>query len=308
MRLTALAGLLGAVLAATRASAIAPPDDPALTALKKRAAALAAVMGKTDVDGDSPAAPSWERKPVYSARAAADQGALASFLKSERKPPIEVNGFPGKATRKAVEAFQKKKGLPVNGLLDRATETTLLSDFQARRKLKVTGTLDEETLRALPPPPRPSAAAEPRYYSGSASDFKKRSSATTIKNVRATVYTPFRARTRQARKQQGSHVDRHDQTICTLERYLHGVCPYVSVAIDSRLKVPNGTPLLIPEISALVGATVPFRIVDTGSKKLFKGTRHIDIATDSDQYEGLGRMISDRRYTLILPRGLHPHL
>jgi len=94
--------------------------------------------------------------------------------------------------------------------------------------------------------------------------------------------------------------------VCTLERYLADVCPYVSVAIDPRLRVPNGTPLLIPEISDMAGRPVHFRIVDTGSKKRFKGTGHIDVATDSNQYSGFGRMISGKHFTLILPEGLRP--
>jgi hypothetical protein len=170
----------------------------------------------------------------------------------------------------------------------------------------VTGALDARTAKALRDRRSRAASTEPVYFEGSEADFEAKSGAQTIQNVLATVYTPYLAKTKKARKLEGPPIDRHDQTVCTLERYLAGSCPYVSVAIDPRLGVPNGTPLLIPEISNLAGRPVHFRIVDTGSKKRFKGTGHVDVATDSNQHEGFGRLISGGRFTLVLPEGLHP--
>jgi hypothetical protein len=292
-----------------------PPDSAALAAFQRHAAAAGAAMDRRTFDGAAVAASpppvpaprprprrltAREAKAEATRRLTAYQGALRAYLKASHRRPIEPDGIPGPATTKSVSLFQKKKGLRPTGLVDGATAGALFSDYQARRELPVTGELDAATAAAL------AKGDIPVYYAGKPEDFEATPKAATIKHVRATVYTPFLAKTRKERKLEGAPTDRHDQTVCTLERYVDGACPYVSVAIDSRLKVPNGTPLLIPEISALVGREIPFRIVDTGSLKRFKGTGHIDIATDSDQRTGIGRLISRGRITLVLPRGLHP--
>lgn len=311
MRLkTALAGLLGAALASTGARAATPPRDEERPLAADAAPGAPAVYAPDFPPAAAPAPrnapappPAPAPRPRLSAarRLAAYQGALRSYLKALHRRPLESDGIAGPVTSKAVSFFQKKHGLRAAGTVDEATASALLSNYQARRGLPVTGELDEATVAAL------AKGDPPVYFAGKPEDFESTPKATTIKRVRATVYTPFLAKTRKERKMEGPPVDRHAQTVCTLERYLDGACPYVSVAIDQRLKVPNGTPLLIPEISALLGRKVPFRIVDTGSKKFFRGPRHIDIATDSDQYSGLGRMISAAgRFTLVLPRGLRP--
>ena len=300
-----------------------PPEAAALAAFQKRAAAMAAVMGRTGFDGGPAATPALapalapvplprprevarQAKPVYSPQTAAYQGALNPFLKSQHHPALGVDGLAGGSTEKAVAFFQKKKGLPETGVIDRDTETALLNDFQTRRHLPVTGALDAKTAKALRDRRTTAASTVPVYFEGSPSDFEAKDGAKTIKNVLTTVYTPYLAKTKKERKMEGPPIDRHDQTVCTLERYLADACPYVSVAIDPRLNVPNGTPLLIPEISELAGRTIHFRIVDIGSKKRFKGTGHIDVATDSSQNTGFGQLISGGRFTLVLPEGLHP--
>lgn len=250
-------------------------------------------------------------KPAYSSQVSNYQEALSAVLKASHQGQIGVDGLFGPATDKAVRAFQKANDLTVNGVVDRDTESALLKKFQEVKKLPVTGALDAATQAALPKTHAKTAAASRKpatvkgqFFAGSNDDFNTTDKQKVIKGSLATIYTPYLAKTRAQKKMEGGPLDRHEQPICTMERYLAGSCPYVSVAIDPRLKVPNGTPLLIPEISAMVGRTVPFRIVDTGSTKRFKGTGHVDIATDSGDTAGLGSLISGGHFTLVLPRGL----
>jgi hypothetical protein len=302
-------------------AAVPPPESGALEAFSKHAGIMAGLMKAVDFDGGasaasaSPLAPAplpraretaRQAQPVDSERTSYDQAALNAFLKSQRRRALGTDGVPGPATQKAVAFFQEKKGLPKTGVIDRDTEQALLADFQERRRLPVTGALDDATAKALRSRRQIAASKEPVYFHGSERDFEAKAGAKTIKSVLATVYTPYLAKTKKQRRLEGPPIDHHDQAVCTLERYLAETCPYVSVAIDPRLDVPNGTPLLIPEISDLVGRPVRFRIVDTGSRKRFKGTGHIDIATDSNQHNGYGRLISGRDFTLVLPEGLHP--
>ena len=303
---------------------VAPPpaDANLLAAFQKHAASMAALMRTPDFEG-APAAPASvpalanvplprpravapEAKPAYGAQTAYYQGALNPFLKSQHRRAIAADGSAGPGTAKAVAFFQSKHDLPQTGVIDGDTEKAILADFQERRHLPVTGALDARTSKALRTRRMAAASTEPVYFEGGMGDFEAKPGAQTIKNALATVYTPFLAKTKKQKRMEGPPIDHHDQTVCTLERYLADVCPYVSVAIDPRLNVPNGTPLLIPEISSMAGKTVHFRIVDTGSKKRFKGTGHIDVATDSSQNEGFGRQISGHRFTLVLPEGLRP--
>jgi len=300
-----------------------PPESSEMAALRSHASRMASLMSGASFDGGAPEAPvtplapasapltrprqvAREAKPSYSAQTSSYQAALNPFLKAEHRRAIGTDGLAGSDTQKAVAFFQGKKGLPETGVIDGGTEKAILADFQERRRLPVTGALDTTTAKALRTRRMIAAAKEPVYFEGSRGDFEPKSGAQTIKNALATVYTPYLVKTRKQRKMEGPPIDHHDQAVCTLERYLAGTCPYVSVAVDPRLNVPNGTPLLIPEISRLAGRTVHFRIVDTGSKKRFKGMSHVDVATDSNQHSGYGQLISGRRFTLILPEGLRP--
>jgi peptidoglycan hydrolase-like protein with peptidoglycan-binding domain len=249
-------------------------------------------------------------KPAFSAQVVAEQEALDAVRRAAHQKPIAVDGLFGAATDKAVKDFQTKNGLAPSGVVDGETQSALLSRFQALAKIPVTGTLDDATKAALAKSRSGAGRTAPvkDFYAGSASDFEATSQQTVIKNALTTIYTPYTARTREQRRVEGPPTDRFLQPICTLEKYLGGSCPYVSVAIDRRLKVPDGTPLLIPQISDLVGRTVEFRIVDTGALWAFHGTKHVDIATDSGDAAGLGSLISGLRLTLILPQGLRPSL
>jgi peptidoglycan hydrolase-like protein with peptidoglycan-binding domain len=255
------------------------------------------------------AAPELRRQsaPVYSPALAADQTALNAVRAAAGLRRIANDGLFGPGTQAAVKNFQGRCGLPPTGVIDAATASAILSEFQGLKGLPISGTLDAATERAVETASRSKAGTNPgHYFQGSASDFDETDARASLSGVLATVYTPFLAHSAGAKTREGGARDRFMQTICTLERYVAGRCPYVSVAIDMRLKVPDGTPLLIPEIDRIVGRTVQFRIVDTGSRRLFRGTGHVDIATDSTERFGYGSQISGRRMTLVLPQGLHP--
>jgi hypothetical protein len=78
--------------------------------------------------------------------------------------------------------------------------------------------------------------------------------------------------------QEGGYHDRKGERLYTLQDYLAGQAPYVSVAMD----VPAaryGTLLRIPELEAKYGQQIPFRVVDTGGDFEGTGRSRIDICT-----------------------------
>lgn len=75
---------------------------------------------------------------------------------------------------------------------------------------------------------------------------------------------------------QGGFVDRKGEPLYTLQQYLAGNAPYVSVAMDVNA-FPYGTELSIPEIEAYYKMQIVFRVVDTGGAFKNKGTTRIDI-------------------------------
>lgn len=81
---------------------------------------------------------------------------------------------------------------------------------------------------------------------------------------------------------EGGYHDRNGGILYTLQEYLAGQAPYVSVAMD----VPAaryGTLLRIPELEAKYGRQIPFRVVDTGSDFEGMGRSRIDICTESKE-------------------------
>jgi hypothetical protein len=104
-----------------------------------------------------------------------------------------------------------------------------------------------------------------------------------IINVRLTEYCPFQAGMTEAQeKMQGGVLDRLGKPLYSLEDYLEGKAPYVSLACDSKGGPPAnasefrkyGTKVWLPEISNEISSYVdgittppvmiPFRLVDTG--------------------------------------------
>jgi hypothetical protein len=234
-----------------------------------------------------------------------------------RLRPIRVDGRFGPVTLSAVKQFQKRHELPATGSIDASTSGALLAQHQEYKEQRAARVRSFMTSR------------EPnkKYYQGLETDFElapepgSTPEPEIIHNVKITVYYPFIVKSRAQRLMEGPTHDRFGQTICTLEKFLDGRCPYVSVAIDRELRVPNGTPLLIPEIDTLLRTRyvklrsealprmpIKFRIVDTGSRRFFnfKKERHIDIATDSDGCSEPGSLLSEQWLDLILPKGLRP--
>ncbi len=244
--------------------------------------------------------------PRYDPRVAEMQAQLDVVRRNEGLRGIASDGFFGPGTERAVAQFQRLFGLRPTGVVDERTRSVLLVEYQALNGLSVTGRRDLGTERALAQDRSRSDASAGRYFQGSDADFAYTPHLVVVRRALATVYTPYLDQTAAERRREGPPVDRFMQTVCTLERFLAGRCPYVSVAIDRNLDIPDGTPLLIPGIDRIAGRRVLFRVVDTGARRYFHGSGHIDVATDSDEYSGLGSLITGREFELIFPRGLRP--
>lgn len=91
-------------------------------------------------------------------------------------------------------------------------------------------------------------------------------------SARGTGYYPFN------NAMEGGYFDRQGARLNTLEDYLAGRAPYVSVAMDSRA-FPYGTRMRIPELERKYGRPIEFRVVDTGGAFRGRGTSRIDICT-----------------------------
>lgn len=81
---------------------------------------------------------------------------------------------------------------------------------------------------------------------------------------------------------EGGFQDRKGNPLHTLQDYLAGKAPYVSVAMDSTA-FDYGTKLRIPELEKKYGRLIDFRVVDTGGAFKGKGTTRIDICTASQK-------------------------
>jgi 3D (Asp-Asp-Asp) domain-containing protein len=91
-------------------------------------------------------------------------------------------------------------------------------------------------------------------------------------NARGTGYFPENSR------MEGGYFDRRGRPLHTLQDYLAGRAPYVSVAMDSNA-FRYGTRMRIPELEAKYGRPIEFRVVDTGGAFRGRGTGRIDICT-----------------------------
>jgi hypothetical protein len=76
---------------------------------------------------------------------------------------------------------------------------------------------------------------------------------------------------------EGGFVDKVGKPLHTLQDYLSGKAPYVSVAMDNNAGIKYGQLLKIPELSAKYGCDIPFRVVDTGGAFKGRGYGRIDI-------------------------------
>jgi 3D (Asp-Asp-Asp) domain-containing protein len=77
---------------------------------------------------------------------------------------------------------------------------------------------------------------------------------------------------------EGGFFDRRGKRLYTLQQFLSGNAPYVSVAMDTTA-FAYGTRLRIAEFNTRYGREVIFRVVDTGGAFKNKGTSRMDICT-----------------------------
>lgn len=84
---------------------------------------------------------------------------------------------------------------------------------------------------------------------------------------------------------EGGYHDKKGKDLCTLQDYLNGKAPYVSIAFDKYLYkndvIKYGDKFRIPELEAKYGRYIEFRAVDTGNGFTGKGFNRVDICTRS---------------------------
>ncbi len=93
-------------------------------------------------------------------------------------------------------------------------------------------------------------------------------------SARGTAYYPFN------NALEGGFKDKLGKDLCTLQAYLRGEVPYVSVAMDESVRY--GSKLCIPELNAKYGRNIEFRVVDTGGAFKGKGHSRIDICVANE--------------------------
>lgn len=96
----------------------------------------------------------------------------------------------------------------------------------------------------------------------------------TVYRARATGYYPA------SDAMEGGYLDRRGKRLRTLQDFIDGRAPSVSVAMDAK-EIPYGTRVCIPDLNAKYGKAIPFRVVDTGGAFRAKRTTRIDICTRS---------------------------
>lgn len=84
---------------------------------------------------------------------------------------------------------------------------------------------------------------------------------------------------------EGGYVDKKGAKLCTLQDFLAGKAPYVSIALDNNLyksgQVKYGDTFRIPELEQKYGKQIIFKAVDTGGAFTGKGFGRVDICTAS---------------------------
>lgn len=178
--------------------------------------------------------------PVRSGSTGNDVKELQRALKEKGFDPQGTDGKFGENTRKAVVAFQKANGLKADGVVGKDTLAALFGAAPASTPVQ---------------PSEPVDGFEGRSY-----------------KARGTGYYP------DSSAMEGGYVDRKGAKLNTLQDFLSGKAPYVSVAMDSKA-FPYGTKLRIPELEAKYGKQIEFRVVDTGGAFKGKGTSRIDVCT-----------------------------
>lgn len=100
-----------------------------------------------------------------------------------------------------------------------------------------------------------------------------------VGTAKGTGYYPFNSR------MEGGYVDKKGHKLCTLQDFLSGKAPYVSIALDKNLYkkgvIKYGDKFRIPELEKKYGRKIEFRAVDTGGAFTNKGFGRVDICTGS---------------------------
>lgn len=100
--------------------------------------------------------------------------------------------------------------------------------------------------------------------------------------ARVTGYYPVGPGASQAeRRQEGGNVDRKSRPLYSLQQFLAGQAPYVSVAVDPDAFPVYGEELRIKELEERYGRRLVFRAVDTGEGLIGKGTGALDVRVDT---------------------------
>lgn len=90
-------------------------------------------------------------------------------------------------------------------------------------------------------------------------------------------------KTRKEALMEGGPLDMRGALLYTLQDYLDGKAPYVSVAMDKGI-FNYGQLLRIPSIEKFFNRkTIPFRVVDTGGAFTGKGTSKLDVCVRGRQ-------------------------
>lgn len=110
----------------------------------------------------------------------------------------------------------------------------------------------------------------------------KKIDGTVVGHPKATGYYPHNS------KMEGGFKDKIGKPLHTLQDFLDGSAPYVSIAIDKKLyksgTVKYGDSFRIPELEQKYGKKIIFKAVDTGGAFTGKGFSRIDICTDNKKY------------------------
>jgi len=101
----------------------------------------------------------------------------------------------------------------------------------------------------------------------------------TVGEAKGTGYYP------DSSAMEGGYVDKKGKKLNTLQDYLNGKAPYVSIALDKNLyksgAVNYGDTFRIPQLEQKYGQQIPFKAVDTGGAFTNKGSNRVDICTRS---------------------------
>ena len=191
----------------------------------------------------------------------ADVIALQKSLTKAGFDPGGTDGNFGPQTADAVKGFQAASGLVADGKAGAKT-LAALAPFKS----------DE-----FSPAPNTTAPFSPVQRGRSAGDLQGNGSRLPASfSSRGTTYMP----TGDLSSQEGGPVDRRGFPIHTLQQFLEGKAPYVSVAMDGDFQY--GQRVRIASLEAKFGRPIDFRLVDTGGAFQGRGTDKIDVAVNGN--------------------------